>query len=147
MARFRLTHLLACLLARKHARTQACNVAGILPKAHTRRWFDSCDSGNYTALDFHRANASHFEPLTNFDSQYSTVVFAEEIQRIIRASAQTPPEAGRRPFFVYAPFEAVHGASSCYVEGEAPNCQKPDGDELQVRVSDGCLSVSACVLV
>ena len=102
----------------------------------------SWNGGNYTALDFHRSNSTHFEPLTNLSDQYSTIVFAEEIQRIIRSVASAParsrPESaeaaesnGPSPFFIYAPFEAVHGASSCYVEGQPPNCNLPDGDELQ----------------
>ena len=35
------------------------------------------------------------------------------------------------PLFLYAPYEAVHGASSCFVAGKPPDCNKPDGDELQ----------------
>ena len=35
------------------------------------------------------------------------------------------------PLFLYAPLEAVHGASSCFVAGKSPDCNTPDGDELQ----------------
>ena len=64
-------------------------------------------------------------------------MFAEQIQQIIRNVADGRREniaEASKPFFIYAPFEAVHGASSCYKEGQPPNCEKPDGDELQVSV-------------
>ena len=82
-------------------------------------------AGNYTALDLHHATATSFEPLTNHSNHYSTIMFAEECEGII---ARHPPAT---PLFLYAPFEAVHGASSCFVKGKPPNCMRPDGDELQ----------------
>ena len=36
-----------------------------------------------------------------------------------------------RPLFLYLPFEAVHGAASCAVEGGPPDCNDPTGDLLQ----------------
>ena len=33
--------------------------------------------------------------------------------------------------FRHAAYEAVHGASSCFVAGKPPDCLRPDGDELQ----------------
>ncbi len=92
---------------------------------------------NYTALDFHYANATHFHPITDESNTYSTHVFTEQIQSVITRSAGVD-----QPFFIYAPFEAVHGASSCYVEGRPPNCKTPDGDELQV-----CTSMYICTRV
>ena len=83
--------------------------------------------GNFTALDLHRATASTFEPITDASMKYSTELFGDEIVDIIERH-EKPAET---PLFVYAPFEAVHGASSCYVAGKPPNCQWPDSDELQ----------------
>lgn len=84
--------------------------------------------GNYTALDFHRANATHFEPITHLSGTYSTNAFADEAIAVIKDHAAAED---KRPLFLYLPFEAVHGASSCYREGKTPDCAYPDGDELQ----------------
>lgn len=81
--------------------------------------------GNYTALDLHRATSHSFEPITNASMQYSTKLFGDEIVSLVRQHAVGTP------LFIYAPFEAVHGASSCYVAGKPPDCGHPDGDELQ----------------
>jgi arylsulfatase A-like enzyme len=64
---------------------------------------------------------------------YSTNIFADETVRIIEEHAR---ERSPTPFFVYLPFEAVHGASSCYREDAPPDCNHPDGDELQAPKSE-----------
>jgi len=51
---------------------------------------------------------------------YSTNMFAREIQAIIRSHPRN------ESLFLYAPFEAVHGAASCL-----PDCNLPAGDLLQ----------------
>ena len=56
---------------------------------------------------------------------YSTELFSEQLVSLVEAHP-----AGN-PLFLYAPYEAVHGASSCFVAGKPPNCNHPDGDELQ----------------
>jgi hypothetical protein len=58
---------------------------------------------------------------------YSTELFTMELLRLIH----THPSPKTQPLFLYAPYEAVHGASSCFVQGRAPDCNFPDGDELQ----------------
>ena len=81
--------------------------------------------GNYTALDLHHATATTFTPITNESMHYSTHLFTEQLVALVRHHP-----AGH-PLFLYAPYEAVHGASSCFVAGKSPDCNKPDGDELQ----------------
>merc|ERR1712166_172572 len=81
--------------------------------------------GNYTALDLHHATANSFEPITNASMKYSTELFSEQMVQIVE---QHPVS---EPLFLYAPLEAVHGASSCFVAGKSPDCNAPDGDELQ----------------
>jgi arylsulfatase B/arylsulfatase I/J len=81
--------------------------------------------GNYTALDLHFATATSFMPITNESMHYSTHLFTEQLVSLVRHHP-----AGH-PLFLYAPYEAVHGASSCFVAGKSPDCNKPDGDELQ----------------
>ena len=74
---------------------------------------------------FLRATATTFEPITDASMKYSTELFGDEVVSLVhRHPAGTP-------LFIYAPFEAVHGASSCYVAGKPPDCKSPDGDELQ----------------
>ena len=85
--------------------------------------------GNYTALDMHRATATSFEPVTNESMHYSTELFTEVIVNLIHGHQYTVDHP--QPLFIYAPYEAVHGASSCFVQGKAPDCNQPDGDELQ----------------
>ena len=95
------------------------------------------DCGNYTALDFHRETAARehntppkFEPIADRADEYSTLLFAEEAVRLIDAHAAT--KGADAPLFLYLPFEAVHGAASCYGgAGDPPNCNRPDGDMLQ----------------
>lgn len=81
--------------------------------------------GNYSALDMHYATATSFSAVTNESMTYSTELFTTQLVRII----DTHPAS--TPLFLYAPYEAVHGASSCFVQGRPPNCMRPDGDELQ----------------
>ena len=84
--------------------------------------------GDFTALDLHRATSDSFEPVTDKSMQYSTNLFSEEIVGIVDShAARNDPS----PLFIYAPYEAVHGASSCFVAGGPANCSTPDGDELQ----------------
>ena len=86
-----------------------------------------CD--NYTALDLHRSTATSFAAVTDASDVYSTNLFGDECVRIIEA------HPARAPLFLYAPFEAVHGASSCYRRGAPADCETPDGDELQAPQS------------
>ena len=72
-----------------------------------------------------RATSDSFEPITDASMKYSTQLFGDEVVSLVhRHPAGTP-------LFIYAPFEAVHGASSCYVAGLPPDCKRPDRDELQ----------------
>ena len=89
--------------------------------------------GNYTAVDLHRANASHWAPVLDRVDEYSTHLFAAEaVERIETHAAAHGATARSRPLFLVAAFEAVHGASSCYRHGAPPDCEYPDDDELQV---------------
>ena len=89
---------------------------------------------NHTALDLHYINEDNvFTPIINETDTYSTNLFSNQINHIIQNYAKKSKinDQKRKGLFIYAPFEAVHGASSCYVNGSSPNCQTPDGDELQ----------------
>lgn len=68
------------------------------------------DCGNYTAVDFHASTNGSFEAITNKTSIYSTNIFADVIVDII------DKHDASEPLFIYAPFEAVHGAASCYTD-------------------------------
>ena len=85
--------------------------------------------GNFTAVDLHYSNASHFIGLLGASDYYSTELFAAAAVATIHRHA-----ASSSPLFLYIAFEAVHGASSCYVAGKPPDCNKPDDDELQVPI-------------
>ena len=121
-----------------------------------RRFFDFETGGNYTALDIHHSTKNSFTPITNASNIYSTHLFSNEIVKLIHDHP-----SNQIPLFIYAPFEAVHGASSCYVNsnssnssegsnsknpknssnlmnssssstnGHTINCQHPSADELQ----------------
>ena len=56
---------------------------------------------------------------------YSTELFAAELVHLVKAH---PLPA---PLFLYAPFEAVHGAASCFIAGKPPDCNRPGSDQLQ----------------
>ena len=92
--------------------------------------------GNYTAVDLHFANSTHWIGQLGASGHYSTELFAAEAVRVIDSHAAATPDAAKRswqaPLFLYLAFEAVHGASSCYARGQPPNCEHPDDDELQV---------------
>eukprot|EP01006_Ploeotia_vitrea_P066649 TRINITY_DN95420_c0_g1_i1.p1 TRINITY_DN95420_c0_g1~~TRINITY_DN95420_c0_g1_i1.p1 ORF type:complete len:540 (-),score=46.26 TRINITY_DN95420_c0_g1_i1:14-1465(-) len=82
--------------------------------------------GNYTALDLHWSNSTHFIPTTNQDDNYSTHLFTQHATNIIETHDQS------KPLFLYLPYEAVHGAASCAgKQGGYPNCNDPKGDLLQ----------------
>lgn len=66
--------------------------------------------GNYTAVDFHASTNESFEAITNKTDIYSTNIFADVIVDII------DKHDASEPLFIYAPFEAVHGAASCYTD-------------------------------
>ena len=85
--------------------------------------------GNYTAVDLHYANSSHFIGVLGASDLYSTELFADAAVATIRSHAALSVVP---PLFMYIAFEAAHGASSCHVAGGAPNCEHPDDDELQV---------------
>lgn len=116
---------------------------------------------NYTAVDLHYANRTHFVGLLGFVDYYSTELFAAAAVTAIHrhATLSIPPSpaatatarssssataasadastdaaaaAAKPRLFAYIAFEAAHGASSCYVEGAPPDCDHPDDDELQV---------------
>ena len=109
-----------------------------------RRFFDFETGGNYTALDIHHSTKNSFTPITNASNIYSTHLFSNEIVKLI-----DDHPSNQIPLFIYAPFEAVHGASSCYVNsnssnsknpknssssstnGHTINCKHPSADELQ----------------
>tara|TARA_B100000780_G_scaffold236652_1_gene177523 strand:- start:377 stop:1042 length:666 start_codon:yes stop_codon:yes gene_type:complete len=109
-----------------------------------RRFFDFETGGNYTALDIHHSTKNSFTPITNASNIYSTHLFSNEIVKLIHDHP-----SNQIPLFIYAPFEAVHGASSCYVNsnsknsknpknsssssknGHTINCKHPSADELQ----------------
>ena len=126
-----------------------------LPMVHLllRRFFDFETGGNYTALDIHHSTKNSFTPITNASNIYSTHLFSNEIVKLI-----DDHPSNQIPLFIYAPFEAVHGASSCYVNsnssdssdsnnsnisknpknssssstnGHTINCRHPSADELQ----------------
>lgn len=61
-------------------------------------------------MDFHTATNASFEAITNKTGIYSTNIFAEAIEDIIHRHDAS------EPLFIYAPFEAVHGAASCYTD-------------------------------
>ena len=92
--------------------------------------------GNYTAVDLHFANSSHFIGVLGASDVYSTELFADAAVATLRghvARHVTPAGvAAAPPLFLYVAFEAAHGASSCYVADGPPDCSHPDDDELQV---------------
>ena len=101
--------------------------------------------GNYTAIDLHSANATHWVGLTGASNYYSSELFSAEAVRVIEAHSQVsahsqpsaaslPPASSPAPppLFLYLAYQAVHGASSCYSSGLPPSCEHPDDDELQV---------------
>ena len=57
------------------------------------------------------ANATHVEPILDQWGQYSTNLFTTEACAVIAAHPKT------QPLFMYLPYEAVHGAASCAVQG------------------------------
>lgn len=69
-----------------------------------------------------------------FSGVYSTELFGSFAAQTIleHAAGSDGGGANAPPLFLYVAFEAVHGASSCYVHEGAPNCERPDDDELQV---------------
>mmetsp|Transcript_31375 Transcript_31375/g.61129 ORF Transcript_31375/g.61129 Transcript_31375/m.61129 type:complete len:543 (+) Transcript_31375:18-1646(+) len=81
--------------------------------------------GNFTALDLHSSTASHFSAVIDQSMHYSTELFGDEAVSIVKN------HKGKTPLFMYLAFEAVHGASSCFARGKSPDCNHPDGDELQ----------------
>ena len=90
-----------------------------------------CD--NYTAIDLHSANASHWVAELGSVGTYSTELFGGEAVAIVQRHARQHGTAGGAPpLFLYLAFEAVHGASSCYRADGPPDCTRPDDDELQV---------------
>ena len=101
--------------------------------------------GNYTSIDLHYANATTWHPVTNASGVYSTELFATAAVDLVHAHAALHGcSAGSAPLFLYAAFEAVHGAASCFVTTSsasslAPDCENPTDDELQVpeRYIDG----------
>ena len=85
-----------------------------------RRFFDFETGGNYTALDIHHSTKNSFTPITNASNIYSTHLFSNEIVKLIHDHP-----SNQIPLFIYAPFEAVHGASSCYVNSNSSNSKNP----------------------
>ena len=95
-------------------------------------------------MDIHHSTKNSFTPITNASNIYSTHLFSNEIVKLIHDHP-----SNQIPLFIYAPFEAVHGASSCYVNsnssdsknpknssssstnGHTINCRHPSADELQ----------------
>ena len=95
-------------------------------------------------MDIHHSTKNSFTPITNASNIYSTHLFSNEIVKLIHDHP-----SNQIPLFIYAPFEAVHGASSCYVNsnsknsknpknsssssknGHTINCKHPSADELQ----------------
>ena len=64
---------------------------------------------------------------------YSTDLFAAAAAGTIASHAASHGVgADSTPLFLYAAFEAAHGAASCFREGQSPDCETPDDDELQV---------------
>ena len=87
--------------------------------------------GNYTGVDLHFANATHWVGMLGASGYYSTELFGREAVRVVEAHADASP-THMPPLFLYLAFEAVHGASSCFVHGQPPSCEHPDDDELHV---------------
>lgn len=89
--------------------------------------------GNYTAVDLHFANATHWIGNVGARDVYSTELFAARAVQIIEEAGDRSSHGRGAPIFLYLAFEAAHGASSCYVGGgEPPDCMHPDDDELHV---------------
>ena len=58
----------------------------------------------------------------SYEGQYSTMIYAQRAQRIIKAHAALPP-AQRRPFLLYLPWQAVHEP----MDAPAPYIARFDG--------------------
>ena len=67
-------------------------------------------------MDIHHSTKNSFTPITNASNIYSTHLFSNEIVKLIHDHP-----SNQIPLFIYAPFEAVHGASSCYVNSNSSN--------------------------